>query len=182
MKIACVLAVVLLGCGAAADEVDSGEPPVGEVASALSKGQVAAMNAAAQGTGIGYALTNPPDPDLPETLTLQFAPHPQLRRVSRYHLADNSHIAAVIASPDPCSGASCKSPAVRVGHADTAWSPPDPCLPPDPCKTHFDIAGANLRIVGRGGDNTDGAFIASFQVLDANGSVVFDSETYQTPQ
>ena len=183
MRVACVLAVVLLGCGAAGGEVESDEQgPVDESADALTKSQIAAMNSAAQGTGISYGLQPPPDPILPETLTLQFTPNPDIRRVSKYHFAANSHIAAVITPPDPCDGPSCKSPSIRLGHAGTAWAPPDPCVPPDPCKTHFDLAGQNLRIVGNGGDDADGTFVTSFQVIDANGNVAFDSATYQPPQ
>ena len=182
MKIGWVLAVMVVGCGAGADEVESDEVEVGEAVSSLGKGQVAAMNAAAHGTAIHYALINPASPDLPQTLGLQFAPNAQLQRASRYHVAESTHVAEVIWPPDPCSGDFCKAPSLRLGPSTTTWTPPDPCLPPDPCKTHFDIAGADLRIVGRGGDNGDGTFVTSFQVLDVGGNVVFDSETYQMPQ
>ena len=178
MRFAWLLALMVLGCGGADESIEGDVAPVREAVSALTKAKVAAMNRAAKGTGISYTRVVPPDPYLPETLALQFVPNGDLRRTSRYHVGDNGQVADVLVPPDPCNGAECAPPAIHLGHAATAWWPPDPCLPPDPCKTSFDIAGANLRIVGNGGDNADGTFITAFQVLDESGNVVFDSAMY----
>src|SRR5262245_53855992 len=88
----------LVGCVASADGQESDEPsgePVAEVTSELKKGQIAAMNHAAEGTSIYYALIPPRAPGLPETLALNFGPNGNLRRTSRYHLDDNTHVADV---------------------------------------------------------------------------------------
>jgi hypothetical protein len=168
-----MLGVLVLVAGCAGMEMD--EVEVGESAMELGSDQVAAMNQAAQGTGIRYALTTPSDPRLPQTLTAILSASAELRRVSRHLLP--GHVADVVVPPDPCKGDRCVGPSLRLGPATTAWVPPDPCIPPDPCRTSFDLAGGNLRVIGTGESSADG-FALSFQVIDPVGNVVFDSEAY----
>ena len=162
------LLVILTGCvGMEADE----ELDVGETELEISGDQVAAMNQAAQGTGIRYTLNG-----TPQRLWSIMSPNPDLPRVGRHVFA--GHVADVLHPPDPCSGDRCVGPSVRVGPATTAWTPPDPCVPPDPCRTSIDLAGGNLRVIGSGAVRASGGFELTFQVIDAAGEVVFDSEAY----
>jgi hypothetical protein len=168
MMKALLIVPFLAACVAGADADD--DLTLDETTAALTGDQIAAMNSAAAGTTIKYSMP------APQTLAQLFAPNPDLKRTVRVRRSDGNYVSEVIVPPDPLSGPTAAGPSLHIGPATTSWFPPDPCLPPDPCHTGFDVAGANLHVVGSAAEDQNGKFIVIWmRVTDATGAVVFES-------